>query len=368
MEAMVNESLRAAFKGRTVLVTGHTGFKGAWLSLWLAELGGRVHGLALDPDPQGSLYELLDPATFVRDERCDIRDARKLASIVSAVQPDFVFHLAAQPLVRSSFDRPLETLEVNVLGSAHVLEAVRCLEKRCHTIFVTSDKCYANKEWFYAYRETDRLGGKDPYSMSKAAAELVADCWRQSFFSGHVFGSQVVSVRAGNVIGGGDHSMDRIIPDCVRAVTGGTKLSVRSPGSTRPWQHVLDCLHGYLTAAASLSTSVAGSPGDVFNFGPQGGPSRPVLEVVQNFYRLWGALPDGIQVAESADRKPEARFLAVSIEKAQRVLGWQPTWDFSDTLVKTVDWYRARYAGGQNMHEFSVGQIRDFEASAAAMR
>ena len=249
MEKMVRSALEEAFLNRRILVTGHTGFKGAWLSLWLSSLGARVSGIALDPAAGGGLYEHLDKSVFADDLRCDIRDAGGLRSIVQQVQPDYVFHLAAQPLVRISYDDPLQTLTTNIIGSANVLEGVRGLEKTCHTVFVTSDKCYENQEWLYSYRESDRLGGKDPYSMSKAAAELVSECWRRSFFDKHPHGSKVISVRAGNVIGGGDYSADRIIPDCVRAALGGTELVIRSPRSTRPWQHVIDCLHGYLVAA-----------------------------------------------------------------------------------------------------------------------
>lgn len=360
--------IRQAFKGRKILVTGHTGFKGAWLSLWLAEAGASVHGVALDPDPCGGLYPLLSPDVFASDQRCDLRDGEKLAGMVATIQPDYVFHLAAQPLVRRSFAQPIETLEVNILGSAHVLEAVRRLGRCCHVIFVTSDKCYRNEEWVHAYRETAQLGGKDPYSMSKAAAELVAECWRQSFFARDGFGSQIVSVRAGNVIGGGDYSEDRLVPDCVRAVTGGPALAIRSPASTRPWQHVLDCLHGYLTVAAKLPLPGPALAGDVFNFGPAGGGDHTVLQVAREFLRLWGAPEDAVQVVRGGDDKPEAGYLAVSIDKAARLLGWRPVWDFHAAIAQSVGWYRARHEGSTDMHALSVGQIREFEASAQLIR
>lgn len=363
---MVMGGIRQTFKGRKVLVTGHTGFKGAWLSLWLAEAGASVHGVALDPEPCGGLYPLLSPAVFASDRRCDLRDGAQLASIVAEVQPDYVFHIAAQPLVRRSFAHPVETLDVNILGSAHLLEAVRALGRCCHVIFVTSDKCYRNEEWVHAYRETDRLGGKDPYSMSKAAAELVADCWRQSFFSRDGSGSQIISVRAGNVIGGGDYSEDRLVPDCVRAVTGGPSLAIRSPGATRPWQHVLDCLHGYLTVAAKLPLSGPSPAGDVFNFGPAGSGDHTVLEVARGFLRLWGAPEDSVQVVPGADDKPEAGYLAVSIDKATRLLGWRPVWDFHTGLAQTVAWYRARHVDSADMHAFSAAQIRAFEEAAVS--
>lgn len=364
MEEMVKTALGETFSGRSVLVTGHTGFKGAWLALWLSSLGARVTGVALDPAEGGGLYEHLDRSVFIGDLRCDIRDAVGLRNIVKQVRPDYVFHLAAQPLVRLSYDEPLETLTTNILGSAHVLEAVRYLDKTCHTIFVTSDKCYENQEWVYSYRESDRLGGKDPYSMSKAAAELVSECWRRSFFDKHPQGSKVLSVRAGNVIGGGDYSADRIIPDCLRAALSGKELVIRSPKSTRPWQHVLDCLYGYLVAAIKAPGLSATSPAETFNFGPQDAEEHPVLEVAEKFFTHWGKKTPGVRVQAAHDAKHEAGYLAVSIDKAGRLLGWHPTWHFEEALKHTVDWYRACHLERRNMQEYSLQELRAFMNAA----
>lgn len=361
---MVSNSLKGVFAGRRVLVTGHTGFKGAWLSLWLSRLGARVSGVALDPDARGSLYEHLDGAVFEEDFRCDICDAVKLTDFVSRTNPDYVFHLAAQPLVRKSYDEPMETLATNIIGSGNLLEAVRHLDKTCHTVFVTSDKCYLNREWLYSYRESDRLGGKDPYSMSKAGAELVSECWRRSYFDRHPHGSKVISVRAGNVIGGGDYSADRIVPDCVRAVLGGQQLVIRSPGSTRPWQHVIDCLHGYLVAAAEAPGLDAGADGETFNFGPHETSQHPVSEVVEKFFRQWGQPNQGFRIEADQGNKSEAGYLAVSVDKAQRLLGWRPVWPFEEALNRTVDWFRACHLDGRNMHEFSLSQLEEFTVKA----
>jgi len=364
MEKMVRSALVEAFSSRRVLVTGHTGFKGAWLSLWLSSLGARVSGLALEPDACGGLYEHLDKSVFADDVRCDIRDAGELRDVVLRTQPDYVFHLAAQPLVRISYDDPLLTLTTNIIGSANVLEAVRGLDKTCHTVFVTSDKCYDNQEWLYSYRESDRLGGKDPYSMSKAAAELVSECWRRSFFDKHPHGSKVISVRAGNVIGGGDYSADRIIPDCVRAALGGKELVIRSPRSTRPWQHVIDCLHGYLIAAIKAPGLPAGHAAETFNFGPRDAHEHPVLELAENFFAQWGEGTSGVRVESVPDAKHEAGYLAVSIDKAQRLLGWHPTWHFEEAMKRTVDWFRACHLERKNMNDYSLLELQAFMGAA----
>lgn len=369
MEEMVicppEPMLTQTFKGKTIVVTGHTGFKGAWLSLWLSKLGAKVIGLALDPVTEDSIYHQLDKeAVFSADLRCDLLESEKLASILKEHAPDFVFHLAAQPLVRLSYSDPVRTLATNVMGSAHVLEAVRALGKKCHVIFVTSDKCYLNKEQIYAYREIDRLGGRDPYSMSKAAAELVAECWRRSFFDADPTLGRVISVRAGNVIGGGDYSQDRLIPDCVRAVTAGAPIVIRNPIATRPWQHVLDCLHGYLVVAAHADAPPAGDF-EAFNFGPQDTAVRPVLEVVNRFRQYWKG-ESQVQVEQNVGALHEAKWLAVSIEKATRMLPWKPVWDFDRAIYHTAAWYSARHESNQNLHEFSSQQLAEFMRDAAA--
>ena len=356
--------LREAFTGKRVLVTGHKGFKGAWLSLWLAELGAKVCGYGLASNVSDGLYPYLDRSVFEADEEGDLLNRTAIERAVERIQPDVVFHLAAQPLVRLSYADPIGTLSTNILGSAHVLDAVRKLEKLCTTIFVTSDKCYQNREWYYAYRESDRLGGKDPYSMSKAAAELVAESWRRSYFDKHPFGSTVTSVRAGNVIGGGDYSADRLVPDCLRAALSNKPLVIRSPKATRPWQHVLDCLHGYLVAAASMPT-LRGKPDiDCFNFGPMDPHDHPVAEVAQTFFDFWGQDTPGVEIVPAEASLAEAGYLAVSIEKAQRVLGWQPTWSFQEAMQMTVKWFAAHHIEDRDMLSFSRMQIDQFMDSA----
>ncbi len=284
-----SHSYESTFAGKQIVVTGHTGFKGSWLSLWLSELGANVHGYGLAPNSSDSLFDCLDRGNiFASSELADLGDSDRVAKFIHRVKPDYVFHLAAQPLVRLSYAEPLNTIATNVLGSANVLDAVRTLEKTCHTIFVTSDKCYQNREWCYSYRENDPLGGKDPYSMSKAAAELVAESYRRSYFDKHPCGSLVISVRAGNVIGGGDYSADRLIPDCVRAALADRTLIIRNPRATRPWQHVLDCLNGYLHAACLAPELNNKADRESFNFGPCDPHDHPVVEVAQAFFEAWG--------------------------------------------------------------------------------
>jgi len=355
-----------AFVGKTVLVTGHTGFKGAWLSLWLSELGAQVFGFGLPAADGDGIHGLVKDASFAGSTTGDVRDFDAVMAAVHRCAPDYVFHLAAQPLVRLSYADPLGTLATNVLGSAHVLEAVRQLPKTCHTVFVTSDKCYRNCEWPYAYRENDALGGKDPYSMSKAAAELVAECWRRSYFDHHPHNSRVVSVRAGNVIGGGDYSADRLVPDCVRAALADRPMVVRYPKSTRPWQHVLDCLHGYLIAAARLPTLPPSIDAEAFNFGPEGAHAHPVAEVVETFFDHWGRKARDV-VYEPADQQlSEAEYLAVSIGKSQRLLGWRPVWSFETAMDQTVAWYAERHLRDGDMIAFSRQQIRLYNQAAKA--
>ncbi len=354
----------SAFAGKRVVVTGHTGFKGSWLSLWLAELGAEVFGYGLPPVSAEGLYPFLKKGVFQRDQHGNIVDQASIEAFVEDAQPDFVFHLAAQPLVRLSYHTPIDTLTTNIVGSAQVLEAVRKIDKNCTTIFVTSDKCYQNREWCYSYRENDPLGGKDPYSMSKAGAELVAECWRRSFFDRHPHQSRVISVRAGNVIGGGDYSADRLIPDCVRAAMAKQPLTIRSPKATRPWQHVLDCLHGYLVAAVLVPQMPATPETEAFNFGPQDPHDHPVAEVADAFFQAWQADTPGVQVAPAEPSLAESVYLAVAIDKAQRLLGWQPVWSFETAVQLTADWYCARHLHDQDMLAVSRSQLQQFTQAA----
>ncbi len=354
----------SAFAGKRVLVTGHTGFKGAWLSLWLAELGAQVYGLSLPATQPSGMYSYLKPTTFGEELTLDIADRPAVQAAVEAIQPDLVFHLAAQALVRQSYDDPWHTLQTNVMGSASLLEAVRRLSKTCHTIFVTSDKCYRNREWVYSYRENDALGGRDPYSMSKAAAELVAESWRRSFFDKLPQASRVISVRAGNVIGGGDYAADRLIPDCVRAAVAHRPLVIRNPTATRPWQHVLDCLYGYLLTAAIVPSLPASEELECFNFGPTDPHAHRVASVAELFFQHWAQATPGVVIEAAVNQPDEAHYLSLSIEKAQRLLGWRPVWSFATAIQRTAQWYAAQHLEQADMLAVSRQQIAQFAQDA----
>lgn len=331
-------SLQESFSGRPVFLTGHTGFKGAWLALWLARMGARVTGYALPATTSPSLFELARVKdSLVRHVESDIRDLPALTAAMREAAPEVVFHLAAQPLVRLSYREPAATWSTNVMGTLHLLEAVRACPSVKAVVVVTTDKCYQNREWLWGYRETDALGGHDPYSASKAGTELVVQSYRQSFFSGS--GPLIASARAGNVIGGGDWSDDRLIPDAARAVAGKQALLIRNPSATRPWQHVLESLHGYLLLAARLLDGDAGYA-DAFNFGPDAGDNLPVADVLTRLQAHW---PDLVwQMDPQATEAPhEARFLYLDSSKARRQLDWKPTWDLATGLQKTAQWYHA---------------------------
>jgi len=323
------------YHSRRVLVTGHTGFKGAWLCQWLLDLGAEVSGIALAPNTDPSLFQQLGLESRLQHHIQDIRDAGAVAANVRDFKPDFVFHLAAQPLVRLSYEQPVETWETNVLGTIHVLEALRLLDHPCAAVFVTTDKCYENREWIYAYREADPLGGHDPYSSSKAGAEIAVAAWRRSFFqtAGSV---KIATARAGNVIGGGDWALDRIVPDAMRALARGEKIPVRNKTSTRPWQHVLEPLGGYLWLAALMAGPDPAPFCEPFNFGPRIESNRTVAQLVIEILKH----RPGQWVDRSDPHAPhEAGLLNLSIEKAFHLLGWHPVWDFEETIARTADWY-----------------------------
>lgn len=347
------------YAGRRVAITGHTGFKGSWLAFWLSRLGASVHGFSLPPPTQPCLHDLLGPASMASSAMGDIRDLPTLRSWMASVRPEVVFHLAAQPLVRLSYQEPLDTLTSCVVGTAHVLEAARDLGPATRVVVVTTDKVYENLGWEHGYRETDALGGHDPYSAAKAAADIVAHSWRRSFFPP----GRVATVRAGNVIGGGDYAGDRVLPDAVRALVTGEELVLRHPLSTRPWQHVLDCLAGYLVVGARLDGS--GAVPDSFNFGPGPDGSRTVGELVDEFHRHW---PGSWRRGEASPQAREATHLNLSIDRACAVLGWRPAWPFRRAVQATAEWYRARHqAGARDMVEFSARQLEEYVADARAM-
>lgn len=327
-----------AFAGKRVLLTGHTGFKGSWLALWLQALGAEVHGLALAPATRPSHWDLL--RLGLPEHRVDLRDAAAVQAAVQQAQPQLVLHLAAQPLVRAGYADPLGTWGSNVMGTAHLLQALRGVAGLQAVLVVTTDKCYENREWAWGYRETDALGGHDPYAASKAACELVVASFRASFFQAP--GAPLIATaRAGNVIGGGDWSADRLVPDIARAVAAGLPLVLRAPQATRPWQHVLESLSGYLLLAQGL---LAGRSelARAFNFGPPAEGNRSVAEVLDGLKRHWPALHWAL---DARGGPHEATLLQLDSSLARSLLGWRPVWDFDTTLRHTADWYRQQQAG-----------------------
>jgi CDP-glucose 4,6-dehydratase len=319
---------------RHVLVTGHTGFKGSWLALWLRKLGAEVTGISLPPETVPNHWEMLNldiDSCFV-----DIRDEKKLREQIRKTNPELVFHMAAQPLVRRSYHNPLETWAVNVLGTANVLDSCRDAERLAAIVVVTTDKCYENKEWVWGYRETDRLGGHDPYSASKAGSELVAESYRRSFFAGPNT-PLLATARAGNVIGGGDWSEDRLIPDLVRSVQQGKPAEIRSPGATRPWQHVLECLSGYMMLGQKLLEGDRAFA-EAWNFGPDREGNREVRQLLEALEENWPAAK-----WHSNDQKQvhEAHLLQLDSDKARQRMRWRPVWTFEEGVAATAEWYQA---------------------------
>jgi CDP-glucose 4,6-dehydratase len=351
MDPLVTDLLRRTFRGRRVLVTGDTGFKGSWLCEWLIELGAWVAGYALPPEREQDHFALLGLAQRVHHLDGDVRDQTKLLGFFREAAPEIVFHLAAQPIVRSSYQDPKGTFDTNVGGAVNVLEAVRQAPSVRSLVFVTSDKCYRNQEWPWGYRETDALGGRDPYSASKAAAELVFASYRESFFSTRPLGA--ASARAGNVIGGGDWSPDRLVPDCIRALLREDPIILRNPRSTRPWQHALEPLSGYLLLAARLFED-PGKYGGAWNFGPSSDDVRTVETLANELVRGWG---HGSVDARFDPHAPhEAGLLQLSSDKARQGLGWRPQWGFSRAVEATVEWYK-RVARGEPAVEVTRRQL-----------
>lgn len=317
---------------RKVLLTGHTGFKGSWLSLWLSELGAEVTGIALSPEASPNHWDLLQ--LDISDNRVDIRNYSDVSGVFTAAQPEIVFHLAAQPLVRRSYSEPLETWSTNVMGTAHVLEACRKTQSVRSVVVVTTDKVYANREWLWGYRETDGLGGHDPYSGSKVAVEHLVDSYRKAFFEAED-GILLATARAGNVIGGGDWSHDRLIPDCVRAIRAGKPLEVRFPDATRPWQHVLECLNGYLLLGQKLLEGNR-TFAEAWNFGPDASENRAVSEILTKLKNHW---PQLNWQAIQGSLLHEAKLLYLDNTKSKAKLGWNPVWTLDQCLSATADWY-----------------------------
>lgn len=354
MGALVDDHL-AAFRGKRVLITGDTGFKGSWLSLWLHLLDADVLGYALPPEYEKNHFTVLELDKIITHIDGDIRDLGKMNQVFNEFQPEFVFHLAAQALVRRSYEEPKYTIDTNVGGSVNVLEAIRTASSVRSLIFVTSDKCYRNNEWIWGYRENDPLGGHDPYSASKAAAEIIFSSYVDSFFSQQKH-LGISSVRAGNVIGGGDWSTDRIVPDSIKALAAGRPIVLRNPGAKRPWQHVLEPLYGYMLLAAKQYHEPEKYSG-AWNFGPRIESIQTVEDLARQVLAAWGT---GSIEVESINNAPyEAGLLNLNCDKANQVLGWQPRWDFHATISKTVEWYK-EVASGISSKMVSRKQIDDF--------
>jgi CDP-glucose 4,6-dehydratase len=355
------------FSGRSVLVTGHTGFKGSWLALWLHTIGAKVTGYALDPETAPNNFTASVIAPLLEDDvRSDIRDANAMDSVIRRCKPSVIFHLAAQPIVQESLLSPRETFDVNVVGTATLLDAVRRSDHPCAIVVATSDKCYLNDGQVWGFRENDPLGGHDPYSASKAGSELVVEAFRSSYFTPDRVddhGVRLASVRAGNVVGGGDWSADRIVPDAVRALSAGRELVVRNPSSTRPWQHVLEPLSGYLTLASQMLRPQGAHLAQAWNFGPLTTHEATVADLATAVVQSWGS--GGWVRAEDAPAADiEAKTLRISIDKAVSQLGWQPRWGFEETVQRTVAWYRSFYeSGGESGRDASLSDIAAYQSA-----
>lgn len=354
---MVNSSF---WSGKKVFLTGHTGFKGSWLSFWLLQMGSEVKGLSLAPNTRPALFEQLGLSSHLSHHIGDIRDGELVSRLIKDWQPDVIFHLAAQPLVRRSYIESVETWNINVMGTIHVLEALKTLTNPCASVFITTDKCYENREWVYGYRENDPLGGYDPYSSSKAGAELAIASWRNSFFKTSQTPVGIASVRAGNVIGGGDWAEDRIVPDAIRSLMAKEAIPVRNPQATRPWQHVLEPLGGYLTLAEQMYEQLktpnwaqdAKKLYSAFNFGPSLASNRSVKELVECILSHWPG-----DWLDQSDPKAvhEAKLLNLVTDKAFHTLNWQPVWNFEQTIKETVIWYdKTHQISGEDYTQFQA--------------
>lgn len=355
-----------AFSGKRVLVTGHTGFKGSWLTSWLLDLGAEVCGYADGVPTTPSLFEAAKLDRRIEHRIGDVRDLAAVQDVVDTFRPDVVLHLAAQAIVSTSYRRPLETLSTNVMGTATVLEALRQVDWPCAVVIVTSDKCYENVEWSWGYRENDHLGGKDVYSASKGSAELVTAAYLHSFYSDTSSPLSVATARAGNVVGGGDWAQDRVVVDCIKAWMDGASVEIRSPKATRPWQHVLEPLSGYLTLAAAL-TRDRKEHGESYNFGPVAGQNRTVLELIADLAEEWGSGRSAYRVTDDIPFH-EAGLLKLNCDKALQRLRWQPTWSYDECLQFTGSWYRRVLRDHEGASSVTAEQIRAYESCGVESR
>ena len=347
------------FSKKKVLITGNTGFKGSWLSIWLDLLGAKIYGLALDPPTKPSLFEKANLDYIVENNITDIKDTEKVIKTINKIEPDYIFHLAAQPIVSLSYSKTVETWNTNVIGTVNVLESLRLLNNECIGIIITSDKCYENQEWEWGYRENDLLGGADPYSASKGSAELAFSSYKKSFFSNPSDNKiKICSARAGNVIGGGDWADNRIVPDCIKAWTKGNTVDIKSPESTRPFQHVLEPLNGYITLAEKLKLNKKLS-GHSFNFGPPSNFNYKVIDVVKELSKKWTDASWEINAEQT--KYSESKLLKLNCDKALSLLNWEPTLDFNTTIDMTSEWYYSFYKNKNlNVLEKCRQQIKDF--------
>jgi CDP-glucose 4,6-dehydratase len=349
-----------AFLGKRVFITGHTGFKGSWLAFLLNEIGADVMGYALEPAAGPNHFDLLDLSKKIKHVVGDVNDTSLLSRTLADFQPEYVFHLAAQALVRPSYADPITTFSTNVIGSVNILDAVRNCDSVRSLVYITSDKCYENNEWIWGYRENDRLGGRDPYSASKAAAEIVFSSYERSFFEKrHTLGA--ATARAGNVIGGGDWAIDRIIPDCIRAIDAGKPIRLRNPDATRPWQHVLEPISGYIMLSAKLYTNPKRWGGS-WNFGPSTHEVRTVQNVAEKIVSRMGK--GKVEIVESQTFVHEAHLLQLNCDKAHQLLGWYPRWNAEQTLEATAQWYKL-VMGGSSAEQVTRSQIFEFFSELA---
>ncbi|MCK9403263.1 MAG: CDP-glucose 4,6-dehydratase [Chitinophagaceae bacterium] len=354
------------FKNKKVIVTGNTGFKGSWLTVWLHQLGANVVGISKDIPSSPSLFEELQLSKKNEHHFANICDGQRMKEIFQAAEPDFVFHLAAQPIVSVSYEEPVDTFQTNVMGTANILEALRFLKNPCKAVMITSDKCYNNVEWVWGYREHDALGGKDPYSASKGAAELVIKTYFHSYFNKSDSNIKLVAVRAGNVIGGGDWALNRIVPDCVRAWSQGEAVKIRNPHSTRPWQHVLEPLSGYLRTAQVMAEGEIVIHGEPFNFGPNADQNHTVLELLQHISNDYQSAGLNEQFAiENNNLFHEAGLLKLNCDKALFYLQWKPVLEFEQTASFTGAWYNNYYNSKEtDLYAYTVDQISQYTALA----
>lgn len=357
---METNYLSSIYKGKKVFITGHTGFKGSWLLQWLHLIGAEIKGYALAPLYKDDLYNLIEGDTLCHSVIADINDKQALEEAILSFEPDFIFHLAAQPLVRLSYEIPSQTFATNAIGTAFVLDGLRKLDKPCTVVLITTDKVYENKEWIYPYRETDALGGHDPYSASKACAELIIHSYVHSFFNPLTYDThqkRIASARAGNVIGGGDWANDRIIPDIIKSLLNNQPVTVRNPQAVRPWQHVLEPLGGYLVLGSKLAADGENYSG-TWNFGPLLDDNKQVEELVKTAIEIWGK--GSYEMPDLIDQPHEARLLKLDISKAVNLLNWAPKYTSKIVIEKTIDWYKCYHENRTGIKDFTINQIHSY--------